>query len=339
MTPLRPALALLAALAVAAASPLGAQGGAGDPLAAARRALAAEDPEGAIALLDPLLKRDPRNGPALVERSTAHAMLGDLEACKADLDRAIAAAPTLRQAWLNRSGIAIHERRWEAALADLREAERLDPSAPDNPLNQGAVELLRGELPAATAQFQRFLARDPSAADSWYLVASNYALAGYAALAVQHLERAIALDERSRVRARTDANFADLVDNRGFARLLTTDAWVAPEGSLTAERTFPSRYAGAEAPIVVAVLNTLQLSGMRLDSRVELTADWALFWSDFRIKLAANRDDSTTLRLTAPPGLFSPTSWETRTQSFFAEIEAQLLRLELAAQRQPPPPN
>jgi len=338
MTPLRLAAAFAAALAVAA-PPLAAQGGAGDPLAAARQALAAQDPDAAIEILDALLKRDPKNAPALVERSTAHGMLGDLERCKQDLDRAVKADPTLRQAWLNRSGIAIHEKRWDDALRDLREAERLDPEAADNALNQGAVELLRGDLPAATAQFQRYLARDPAAAEAWYLVASNYALAGYAALAVQHLERAVALDERSRVRARTDANFADLAEHRGFGRLLTTDAWTPPPGSLAAERTYPTRFGGPEAPIVVAVLNALQLSGLRLDPRVELTPEWALFWSDFRLKLVANRDGSTTLALTAPPGLFTPASWESRAQTLFAEVEAQLLRLELAAQRQPPPPG
>lgn len=311
---------------------------AADPLAEARAAIAAGDPTGAIEILDPLLRRDPRNAAALLERSTARCMLGELEACKSDLEKALKADPGLRQAWLNRSAIAIAEERWNDAMRDLREAERLDPQADDNALNQGAVELLRGDLPAATAQFKRHLERLPDSPDAWYLVASNYAHAGYAALAVQHLERAIALDERSRVRARADANFADLAGHRSFQQLLTTDSWSAPAGSLTAERVFRTRYTGSDAPIVVAILNALQLSGARLDPRVELTAEWALFWSDFRIKLLRNDDDTTTLQLTAQPGLFSPSSWQARTDSFFTEIETQLLRLELAAGRQPPPP-
>jgi tetratricopeptide (TPR) repeat protein len=331
----RPGLAAVLALALAAQAPAQPAGRTtpGDPLDAARRALAAQDPERAIELLAPLLRRDPGNAPALVERSTAYAMLGDLEACKADLERAVRADPKLRQAWLNRSGIAIHEQRWDDALADLREAERLDPAAEDNALNQGAVELLRGELPAATAQFRRYLERAPGSADAWFLVASNYAHSGYAALAVQHLERAVALDERARVRARTDANFADLASHRGFQQLLATDAWQPPAGALTAERLFRTRYAGPDSPIVVAILNTLQLSGMSFDPRVELTPDWALFWSDFRIKLVRNPDDSTTLTLAAAPGLFTPSSWESRAASFFREIDTQLLRLELAAER------
>jgi len=335
-------LALLLALPLAAAvvAQPAAEPAAGDPLAAARRALAADDPESAIALLDPFLRRDPRHAPALLERSTARCMLDELDACKRDLDQAIRADPTLRQAWLNRSAIAIHEQRYDDALADLREAERLDPAAADNALNLGAVELLRGDLPAATAQFRRHLDRQPGSAESWYLVASNYALSGYAALAVQHLARAVALDERSRVRARTDANFAELGSHRGFQQLLATDAWEPPPGSLAAERLFRTRYVGPDSPIVVAILNTLQLSGATLDPRVELTPDWALFWSDFRIQLVRNADDSTTLRLTAPPGLFTPSSWESRTASFFREIDSQLLRLELAAERgvgAPPP--
>jgi tetratricopeptide (TPR) repeat protein len=331
------AVALALGPTLAAAPPARPQSPPAEPLAAARAALAAQDPEAAIALLAPLLKRDPKNAPALLERANAHCLLGDLEACETDLDRAVASDPTLRQAWLNRSAVAIAEQRWDDALRDLREAERLDPAAADNALNQGAVELLRGELPAATSQFQRYLAREPRAADAWYMVASNYAHGGYAALAVQHLERAIALDERSRVRARADANFGALAENRGFQRLLQTDSWQAPEGSLAVQRNFRTRYASADSPIVVAVLNALQLSGMRFDPRVEITADWALFWSDFRIKLARDADDSTTLQLVAPPGLYTPSSWEARTTRFFAEIEAQLLRLELASGRQPPP--
>lgn len=309
-----------------------------DPVSRAERALELEDPTSALEILAPHLRRTPKDARALLARSTARCQLGELDACKSDLDAALGLDPTLRQGWLNRSAIAIAETRYDDAMAALAEAEKLDPSAPDNAINQGAVELLRGNLEAATAQFRRHLDRQPDSADAWYLVASNYAHAGYAALALQHLERAIALDERSRVRSRTDANFSDLATHRDYLRLLSTDGFVPAPGSLTAERTFPTRYGGAESPIVVAILNTLQLSRAALDPRVEITADWALLWSDFRIQVVANPDDSTTLRLSAPPGRFSAAAWRSRTTAFFQSIDGQLLRLELAAAQAPPVP-
>jgi len=326
---------LAAALAggLIATRPLAAQPANGDPLAVAEAAIAREDPDSALAVLEPYLKKSPKDAPALLLRSTARCMNGDLPGCKKDLDQSLKLDPRQRQGWLNRSAIAIAEERYDDALAALREAEKLDPAARDNAVNQGAVELLRGDLAAATAEFQRFLHLDPQSADGWYLVASNYAHAGYAALAVQHLERAVSLDERMRVQARTDANFADLANNRSFQQLLSTDAWTPPPGSLLEERIFPTRYTDGDSPIVVAILNTLQLSGARLDPRVEVTPDWALLWSDFRIKVVRNDDDTTTVRLSAAPGAFTATSWASRTTAFFSEIDGQLLRLELAARR------
>jgi len=325
---------LLASSTLSAQAPL--QPAASDPVSRAERANDLQDPTSALELLAPHLRRSPKDARALLARSTAHCLLGALDECKADLEAALRIDPTLRPGWLNRSAIAIAEGRFDDAHAALVEAQKLDPSAPDNAINLGAVELLRGRLESATAQFRRHLESQPDSADAWYLVASNYAHAGYAALALQHLERAIELDERSRVRSRTDANFADLATHRDYIRLLSTDGFVPAPGSLIAEHDFPTRYGGAESPIVVAILNTLQLSRAPIDPRVEITADWALLWSDFRIKVVANPDDTTTLRVSAPPGRFSAAAWQSRTTAFFQSIEGQLLRLDLAAAQAPP---
>jgi len=305
-----------------------------DPVAAARAALDAEDPDAALRLLAPYLKKHSKDAAALLVRSTARCTIGELDDCKKDLDQALRLDPTLRQGWLNRSAIAIAESRYDDALAALREAERLDPTAPDNAVNQGAVELLRGDLEAATAQFRRHLAAQPGSADAWYLVASNYAHAGYAALALEHLQHAIQLDERSRVLARSDANFAALASNRAFQQLLLTDGFRPPAGSGAAAKNFETLYNGSDSPIFVAILNAVQLAGMPLDPRVEVTPDWALLWSSYRIKIERNADSTTTVRLSAPPGSWSPATWDARTEAFFSEIESQLLRLELAAGRE-----
>jgi tetratricopeptide (TPR) repeat protein len=327
-------LALLLAF-IAAPSPTAAQAPPpADPVAAAEAALDAQDPDRALRVLEPHLKKQPKDARALLARSTARCMLAELERCKADLDRALTLDPSLRQGWLNRSAIAISEERFDDALVALREAERLDPAAADNAINQGAVELLRGDLEAATRQFRRHLERSPEAADAWYLVASNYAHAGYAALALEHLTRAIALDERLRASARGDANFSDLTNNRAFQQLLNSDPYRPPPGAATAERKFETLYSGSDSPIFVAVLNAVQLAGLRLDPRVEVTTDWALLWSEFRIKIERNRDSTTTVRLSAPPGTFAPTTWDRKVANFWADVESHLLRLELAAGRE-----
>lgn len=309
----------------------------GDPLDRAQAEVDAGRADEALALVEPVLKRDRRNARALLIRSTARCLEGDLPACKKDLDAALDADPKLRQGWLNRSALAIAEKRYDDALAALREAEKLDPQASDNGLNQGAVLLLQGQLEPASAQFAAYLELNPTA-DAWYLVASNYAFSGYAALAVEHLAGSVARDERTRARARTDPNFVDLASNRAFQQLLSTDAFRPAEGSHRAEKVFRSRYAGADSPIVTAALNAIQLSGLPLDPLAEVTSDWAILWSAFRVKLLRNADDTTTITLTAPPSSYTPAQWTTRTDAFFTTLERELLRLELAKGREPKAP-
>jgi tetratricopeptide (TPR) repeat protein len=322
-------LPLLSGRAVAQAPP------APDPLARAQAAVDGGDSETALALVEPILKRDRKNPRALLIRSTARCLEGDLDACRKDLDAALAADPNLRQGWLNRSALAIADKRWDEALAALDRAEAIDPAAADNGLNHGAVFLLKGELEPAAAQFRRYLDRSGDDPDAWYLVATNYAFSGYAALAVEHLGRAVAIDERQRLRARVDPNFADLTAHRGFQQLLTTDDFRPVPGSLTAEKLLRSRLAGPGSPVVTAALNAVQLAGLPLQGSVEVTDDWALLWTDFRIKLSKADGDMTLVTLTAAPGRYTPDQWSSRTEAFFATLERELLRLELAKGREP----
>ncbi|MGE0640396.1 MAG: hypothetical protein AB7G12_07445 [Thermoanaerobaculia bacterium] len=324
-----PALLPFAALLLVAGLPsTGARAQGADPLAAVERALAADEAEKALDLLAPILKKDRKNARALLLRSTANCQLGEIEPCRKDLDRALELDPALRQGWLNRSALAIAEKRYDEALTALVEAEKLAPAAPDNALNQGAVLLLQGKLEAASAQFERYLAANPGSADAFYLVATNFALAGYSALAVQHLDRAIAIDERSRVRARSDANFAELASNRALAALLSTDGFTPPPGSAVASRTYATAWRGGGSPVLTSVLNALQIAGTPMDPRVEVTDSWALLWADVRIKLKKQGESETVVELTAPPGRFSPESWERRSRELFDAIDLELLRLD-----------
>jgi tetratricopeptide (TPR) repeat protein len=318
---------LLVGLALAAAS---AQAAAVDPnpLAAAQQAIDAGDSERALEVLAPLLKKEPKNARALLLRSTARCMNGEIESCRKDLDQALALDPALRQAWLNRAGLAIAEKRYDDAVAALEQAERLEPTADDNAINLGAVYLLQGKLEAASRAFERHLEANSRSAGAYYLVASNFALAGYAALAAQHLGRAIELDERSRVRARGDANFAEVASTRPFQALLTSDSFVPPAGSLSATRLYRSAYKGSGSAILVAVLNALQIAGTPMDSSVEVADEWALIWSAARIKITRRSDQETAVELSAPPGKFTPQAWDQMSSKLYDGIDRELLKLE-----------
>lgn len=311
-------LALLTGLAPALAAAAG-----GAPLEDAQRLLDELQPEAAIELLDPWIESHPEDAEALLLRSTARFVLADMDGGRNDLDRALQFDPGLRQGWLNRAALDVAEENLDAALAAFRRAEQLDPAAEDNSLNIGAVLLLTGDLDAASRRFATYLEARGGAAEARYLVATNYALAGYVGLSLEHLRRAVVLDERSRLRARNDPNFAALAGNRQFQQLLLTDGYTPPPGAHRSVRRFRAAYEGADGPLLRAVLDALQTSGLPYDPRIEVTPDWALVWSDLRIKVA-RAGGGGEVQLSAPAERFTPESWRRRSEQLFDQIAVQL---------------
>ncbi len=281
-------------------------------------------PEDALPLVEPLAggaKPDPR---ALMLRGTARLMVGQAVEGQKDLERALGLDPAQRQGWLNLAGVHIAAKRYGEALAALDKAERLDPQAPDNDLNVGAVLLLEGKLQPASERFSRYLGRNPSA-DGYYLVATNYALAGYNALAAQHMRQAIAINERSRLRVRTDRNFADLAGTAQFQEILGTDAWQPPAGALRAQQVYAVPYDG-QGKLLDAVLAALQAIGEPFDPRVEVTDGWALIWGEFRIKLSGGPGGNGQVEMFANPGQMTPAQWQQRSERLLREILLRLAR-------------
>jgi tetratricopeptide (TPR) repeat protein len=281
-------------------------------------------PEEALPLLEPLArggKPDPR---ALMLRGTARLMIGQGAEGQKDLERALELDPGQRQGWLNLAGVHIAAKKYGSALTALERAEQLDPQAPDNDVNIGAVLLLDGKLQPASDRFARYLAKTPSA-DGYYLVATNYALAGYNALAAQHLRQAIRLNERARLRMRTDPNFAELSGTAPFQEILGSDSWAPPPGALRALQTYALPYEG-QGKLLDAVLAALQSLGEPFDPRVEVTDDWALIWAEFRIKLSRAAGGNSQVELFASPGLMTPAQWQARSERLFREILLRLAR-------------
>src|SRR5437763_333074 len=278
------AAALLFLLALLAPTPpLAAQ--TGRSLAQAQELIDAGKAQQAIPLLDTLLKREPGNAHAFLLRSTARFLIDDIDGGKKDLDKALQLDPGQRQGWLHRGALEVAAKHYDAALAAFGEAEKLDPQAQDNDINLGAVLLLAGKLEPATQRFQSYLGKHAGVADAQYLVASNYAIAGYAALAVEHLRQAIALDERSRLLARTDPNFAVLAKDRRYTELMATDSYKPPAGSHVAARDYDLAYNAEDGKLLGSVVEAMSVSRERYDPRLEAGPDWALVWGDLRGKV------------------------------------------------------
>jgi tetratricopeptide (TPR) repeat protein len=339
---------LLTLLAALPALPAAAADSLAETLARAQELLDGERAQEALDLLAKAPARGAAGARVLLLRSTARLMLGDVEAGRKDLDRALELDPTLRQGWLNRAGLEIAAERYGPALEALGKAEELDPGAPDNDLNIGTVLLLAGRLGDASERFRHYLAGAGNSAEGYYLVASNYATAGYAVLAVEHLSRAIALDEHSRLRARTDRNFAALEDNDAYRELMAADPQPPPPGAYLIRRTFSASYDGGDSKLLTAVLDALQLTGVPFDPRVEVTADWALIWGEMRILVRTGSDGKGMVEASAPADRFTPEAWQSRTAELFRRIQVRLVAVaapltdgapETAAPASPPTPG
>lgn len=298
-------------------------------IARARQAIETERAAEALEILEPLAKRSNVTADTLVLLSTARFMIGDTDGGRTALEQALDVNPQHRRAWLNRAALDMVEDRYDDALTALGKAQELDPSAPDNDLNIGAVYVLKEDIGRASRHFNSYLSQNRSSADAYYLVASNYALASRWDLAVQHLEAAVRLDEKSRRRARVDPNFGPLGGYQPFQVLLETDSYAAPDGAYRHRETFDAPYDGSHGDLLKAVLNALQLSGQSFDADVEVTDRWALVWSDVRLKLSNAPDGGGQIEMSAPADLMTASQWEERRNALADEIREQLALLTM----------
>lgn len=294
-----------------------------DRLAEAQGYLDGGQVEEALAVLDRLLKTDKKNAEALLLRSTGRIMNGDVQGGVVDLKKAIKMDPTLRQGWLNLAGLEIAQGRFEEAHRALLEAQKIDPTAHDNALNLGAVLLMQGKAKEAGPYFRRYLEQVRGSAEALYLVASNYALAGLPEPAVEHLRRAIQLDEHMRLRARGDERFLALRDP-GYQELLATDSFTPTPDARKAAAAFEVPYNSENNRLVYAVLETLRKQKIPYNPNIEATTNWALVWADVRIKVSNQADGTGLVSISAPAEEFTPEEWQRRSQGFFRGIHTSL---------------
>ncbi len=292
-----------------------------------RRKLENGDPASALALLQKSLGKKKPSGEALLLASTARIMLGDTRQGETDLRQALALDPSLKQGWLNLAGVEIAAQRYDAAYTALSKVQELDPTDTANQLNLGAVRALSGRPDLAAGHFATFLQAQPGA-QSHYLVAGNYALGGSESLAVEHLRQAIALDERVRLRVRSDNKFV-LLEGQAYRDLLVTDSYVPPKGAHQAAAGFPAPYQRQDSELMAAVLEALGQLSEPFDPKIEATETWALIWGVMRIKITNQANGTGVVSMSAAAPLFTEDAWKRRTEDIFRSVHEILNRPRL----------
>jgi tetratricopeptide (TPR) repeat protein len=294
-------------------------------LARIQALLDAGKPDAASRALDRLPPAQLRKADALLLRSTAALMLGDRERGEADLDKALKLDPSLRQGWLNRAALLIADERYPEAQKALEKAQKLDPQAEDNYLNLGAVQLLQGQLQPAQEHFQAYLEHRSQAPQAHFLIATNYAINGYSALAIEHLAAAIEGDESYRILARTDARFGPLSEQPGFQQLLSRDVYRLPPNAFVERRPVSILYGEDGGELLIALLDALRRTRIAFRPQVEVTADWALVTGDVRIKIS-NQGQQGWVEISALPGAMTRAQFQQKAETIFANLTPRPVR-------------
>jgi hypothetical protein len=272
-----------------------------------------------------LLEKESRGkyGPReLFLRGTGRIILGELKTGGADLEKAVAEDPNLRQAWLNLAGLEIAEGDFPKAYELLLKARDIDPAATDNFLNLGAVLMMMGRKAEAKVELERYLAAKTTAED-YYLVATNYALGSMETEALAALAKAFARDERLRLRARADDRFA-LLQSLDYKVLLATDSYQLPAGHHSTAAAFRQAYRQSDETLLAAVLQALRQADLRYEPEIEANPKWALVWGDVRVKVYNQENGTGVVAVSAPPQAMSAADFQRKTQALFRAIQAQL---------------
>lgn len=251
-------------------------------------------------------------------RGSARILLGELKTGGNDLEEALRRDPTLRRAWMNLAALDIAEAKYATAYESLKKAQELDPQASDSYLNLGACLIMMGRKNEAREHFERYLSLKSSAED-YYLVAANYALGRANDLVVPVLEKAIALDEHMRLRARADDRFL-LVDTLEYRVLLFTDNYKIPADHYQTAAAFEHSYSQRDDKLLRAALEALNRSGLRYNQELEATARWVIVWGDVRMKVSNQENGTGVIGLSAPKSRFTPELWAKKTQEVFRTV-------------------
>jgi tetratricopeptide (TPR) repeat protein len=118
-------------------------------------------PGQAVAILTQIIKNDPTNATAYLNRGSAQATLGELSFAMDDYGTALRLAPDMVEAWYNRGTTLTRMHRFEAAIADFTEAIRLKPDLALAYCNRGLSEVELGRYDAAITDYATAIGQEP----------------------------------------------------------------------------------------------------------------------------------------------------------------------------------
>ena len=107
----------------------------------------------AVALISQIIKSDPTDAVAYLNRGSAQAAAGEMALALGDFSVAINLDPNLVEAWYNRGTTFTHIRRFESAIADFTEAIRLKPDFALANCNRGLANMELGRYDEALVDY------------------------------------------------------------------------------------------------------------------------------------------------------------------------------------------
>lgn len=131
-----------------------------------RQCLADTSPA-AIAACTEIIRLNPHNDGAFVNRGIAYRRVGDIEHAIRDYDEAIRLNPRAADAFNNRGNALRTRAELQRALLDYDEAIRLDPHYAYALNNRGIIFLETGDADRAIADFDRAISEDASYANAF----------------------------------------------------------------------------------------------------------------------------------------------------------------------------
>jgi tetratricopeptide (TPR) repeat protein len=117
-------------------------------------------PRRAITLFSALIKADPRDAEAYLNRGSVQATLGEKVLAMSDYNTAISLQPDQFESWYNRGTALTRWRQYERAIADFAEAIRLKPDFALAYCNRGFAYFELGRYDEALADYTRALELD-----------------------------------------------------------------------------------------------------------------------------------------------------------------------------------
>ncbi len=107
-----------------------------------------------------------------------------------------------------------------AACDRLAQRPALDFASPEEQCDYAISRINTGDYEEAREQLEQIVARHPDADYAHYVLAILSSMTGQAEQCLEHLARSIELNPRTRLQARSDADFRHMTDDPRFTELL-----------------------------------------------------------------------------------------------------------------------